>query len=127
MNLGELIEMLGKCDPNHVVKWGFGRPHSWRGSYNELAFDPAKNVTIGSMLENARSALGETFTGWKGGEYVMDEHTPIHLDFDGNCMDNVEWIFLLRYMTGCDELGIVSDYPFDVEVDWNTADSGRKE
>lgn len=27
------------------------------------------------MLEHAKSALGATFTGYKGGEYTMNEYT----------------------------------------------------
>lgn len=79
MNLGELITALEACDPAVVLAEGFGRPCSWRGSYDELAFEPAQNVTVGSMLDYARSAAGASFDGYKGGLYTMDLGTPCHV------------------------------------------------
>lgn len=76
MSLGLVIERLEKADPNKRVKRGFGQPMSYRGSYDELAFEPVKNTTVGEMLVHARSALGKTFEGYKGGDYTMSEYTP---------------------------------------------------
>ena len=73
--LGDLIAALAKEDPARVLPVGFNRPHSYRGYYEQLAFEPAENITIGEMLAAARSALGTTFTGYKGGDYTMGEHT----------------------------------------------------
>jgi len=75
MRLGELITFLEGVDPNLVVPKGFHNPHSYRGSYNQLAFEPCKNTSFGDMLEVARQALNQTYTGWKGGEYKMDQYT----------------------------------------------------
>lgn len=71
MELGELITALEVEDPRKVVPHGFGEPHCWRWDYSELAFDPAQNVTVASMLAHARSAVGTTYQGWKGGDYTM--------------------------------------------------------
>ncbi len=76
MTLGDLIETLEAADPEHWVKHGFGEPHSYRGDYSEVAFTPVDDVTVGSMLAHARAALGQTFIGYKGGEYTMHEFTP---------------------------------------------------
>lgn len=71
MTLGELIIALEELDPDTVFVDGFSTPHSWRGDYSELAFEPEFNVTAGSMLMHARSAVKKTFEGYKGGEYTM--------------------------------------------------------
>lgn len=73
--LGELIEWLEQQDGAKVVPHGFGNPNSYRGYYDDVAFEPAENVTFASMLENAKAALGATFQGYKGGEYTMHEYT----------------------------------------------------
>ena len=85
MNLKTLIERLARENPDRVVAFGFGAPGSWRGDYAELAFEPAKNVTIGSMLANARAALGATYEGYKGGRFKMGEYTTCHVARYGEC------------------------------------------
>lgn len=79
MELGDLIEVLQAEDPAKVCPDGFATPHSWRGDYYELAFDPAQNVTVASMLAHARSAVGATYEGWKGGDYTMDLDSDCYL------------------------------------------------
>lgn len=79
MTLDELIVALAKADRDLVVAHGFGSPHSYRGDYSEVAFEPAENVTVGSMLDYARSADGKTFTGYKGGEFTMGGWTDCYL------------------------------------------------
>lgn len=78
-SLGELIEALEAADPALTVPIGFGRPHSWRGDYSELAFDPAADTTVADMLAAARSAVGATYEGWKGGDFTMSLHTSVYL------------------------------------------------
>lgn len=97
MNLGKLIDQLKKYNPSTKVKLGFGNPHSYRGYYEDLAFEPVENTTIGEMLEHAKSALGETFEGYKGGTYLMDKWTDVWLAQDGYCGEGIGPI-LLQYM-----------------------------
>lgn len=73
MTLGELIAELEKLPPTAVV--GLGNAHSYRGYYNDLAFEPKEGATAAELLAEARSCIGRTFTGYKGGEYVMEEYT----------------------------------------------------
>ena len=75
MILIDLIDWLEKQDPNAVVPHGFGKPNSFRGYYEALAFEPQENVRLGEMLEHAKSALGQTFSGYKGGKYTMEKYT----------------------------------------------------
>lgn len=75
-DLGELIEWLRQQDPTATVLHGFGQPDSYRGYYDELAFEPVEKTTFGEMLAHAQFALGRTFQGYKGGDYTMHEGTP---------------------------------------------------
>lgn len=75
MSLGELIAALEAADPRLILPDGFHNPHSYRGYYEQLAFEPAQNVTVGAMLADARSALGAVYEGYKGGSYRMVDYT----------------------------------------------------
>lgn len=100
MTLGMLIEELRKHDRNKVVRHGFANPHSYRGYYHDLAFEPKVHVTIGEMLDAAESALGATYQGWKGGDYTMDEYTTCWLALEGSADDDDQNIgpLLLKYI-----------------------------
>lgn len=87
MRLNELIAQLEAADPKLIVARGFSTPHSDRGFYENLAFKPAENVTVESMLTNARSALGKIFEGYKGGSYLMNGATEVFLGEYGDCGD----------------------------------------
>ena len=87
--LGDLINWLKLKDPVGVVADGFGEPHSDRGDYSELAFDPKETAKICDMLQHAQSAVGARFTGWKGGEFVMSLHTPVYIGEYGKCGDPI--------------------------------------
>lgn len=99
MVLKELIEFLESQPADKVVPIGFSRPHSYRGYYECLAFQPKENVTCGEMLEDAKSALGKTFEGYKGGEYVMGEYTDVYIAEHGNTGEQIGPI-LMGYMVG---------------------------
>ena len=100
MTLGELIEFLEKRDPSKVVSFGFWSPHSYRGYYEQLAFEPITDTTVGEMLKAARMALGSTFSGWKGGEYTMHDCTECWIANAGNCGEPLGRA-LMRFI--CDE------------------------
>lgn len=83
MLLKELIDILERCELSKTVE-GFGKPHSYRGYYCELAFEPM-TTTIQDMLEAALSADGESYTGYKGGSFVMDGDTEVYIAYEGSC------------------------------------------
>lgn len=87
--LGDVIAWLEQQDSDLVVLDGFGSPHSDRGSYDELAFKPMASARIGDMLAYARSAVSRTFTGYKGGDFTMDEGTPVYIGEWGSCGDAI--------------------------------------
>lgn len=84
MQLGELITRLEAANPDQIVAHGFHNPHSYRGDYYDLAFEPTADITVADMLEAARSAVGTTYQGWKGGDFTMSEHSWCWLSDEGD-------------------------------------------
>ena len=84
MTLDDLIAALETADLTQVCPVGFTNPHSYRGYYDELAFAPASNITVGEMLTAARSARDHWFTGWKGGDFQMTGDTDCWLSLEGS-------------------------------------------
>lgn len=99
-SLKQLIERLEKEDPDKVVPLGLGSPHSYRGYYEDLEFTPKPNVTVGEMLVTARNCIGEAFTGYKGGEFVMGEYSTVWLGHYGSADGQSIGDILLDYMLG---------------------------
>lgn len=74
------------CYPTHF--------DSWRGSYNELSLniclggykkeEQEKELTVSGFLKMCEETIGKTFQGWKGGDFKMDEDTPIWIANSGN-------------------------------------------
>lgn len=82
--LGHIIDRLRAVHPAKVCRIGFHRPHSYRGDYSDLAFEPAEAITVAEMLKAAKSAEEATYEGYKGGEYTMDEHSRCWLSRYGH-------------------------------------------
>lgn len=101
--LGEIIDYLKTQDPKKPVKLGFGPPHSYRGYYDQVSFEPATDTTIGEMLAHAESAIGPTFNGYKGGEYVYHRYTDAWMAEWGRCGDALS-VLLLKFIVGDPEV-----------------------
>ena len=107
LTLGQIIEKLEKCGLTHgdknepkQVDYDFGTAvptslDSWRGNYSELALgyklsgydnndEHFTQTTAETLLSELKSAIGKEFTGWKGGEFVMNEDTPVWVANSGN-------------------------------------------
>jgi hypothetical protein len=85
MQLNELISYLEQLNPGAPFSEGFENPHSYRGYYEQLAFEPTgKPSTAGELLAVAKSAHNQSFWGWKGGEFVMDDYTQCWLAEKGS-------------------------------------------
>lgn len=79
MTLGKLIDVLQKMPADFQVL-NFRNPHCYRGYYSDLAFElPDGTRSAADLLDECRETIGGEFTGWKGGEYIMSENTPIWL------------------------------------------------
>ena len=77
MTLGKLIAALEKLPPDAEID-GLWRPISYRGYYEDLAFQPKEGrVRAGDLLTECRASMGKVFEGYKGGDFVMGELTPV--------------------------------------------------
>ncbi len=84
LTLGEVIAWA-EALPADLEIAGLTKPHSYRGYYCDLAFEPCEKTTAGKLLELCRDAMGRVFTGYKGGHYTMGENTPVWVANYGNC------------------------------------------
>jgi len=91
MSLGDIIDKLKKASPDVFVYFDFCRlipSHldSYRGWYSHLAiaFTEHEYISCEKFLNLLESAVGATFTGWKGGSNRMDRDTPVWVDKPGN-------------------------------------------
>ena len=86
MILLSLISLLEAQPQDNIINFDFCRAvpskiDSSRGSYNELAlgFD-FQHRNVSDVLKMCKDAVGETYYGYKGGEYKMDKTTPVWVD-----------------------------------------------
>lgn len=90
LTLGDLIEVIGKVPPGTPIKFDDGSNpgefDSYRGYYSDLSIQPqSQSVTSDELLASASAALGETFTGYKGGDFTMHKDTPLWKAAYGCC------------------------------------------
>jgi hypothetical protein len=96
--LGAVIAALERADPEADVHFDFAylRPtkvQSYRGFYDHLALgwshasihdDDGKFLRhwprAADLLTELKSAVGQTFEGYKGGRYCMDAEMPLWVD-----------------------------------------------
>ncbi len=77
MTLGKMITALEKM-PSDSEVINLSRPHSYRGYYCDLAFEnDEETCRAGELLAVCKSAMGKVFEGYKGGDYIMKESTPV--------------------------------------------------
>ena len=94
ITLGELIAKLEQQEGSKELAVEFndslhplGDLASYRGYYSDLSIEPGSGAygLVSSALATLQSALGETFTGYKGGDYTMNSRTLIWVDYYGSC------------------------------------------
>ena len=84
---------------------------SWRGSYNEIAIgfsEKGEGPTLSSFYSMINAAIGQEYTGWKGGEYTMNKHTPVWVANQGHSgntavLDIVDDGYVVFIITGLRE------------------------
>jgi hypothetical protein len=103
MLLKNLIKELENQPQENSISFDFcgAAPNgidSSRGSYDELAlsFDFGE-TKVSNLLKMCKAAIGTTYHGYKGGEYVMNETTPVWVDNYG--------IWSSTKITGVHDLG----------------------
>lgn len=93
LTLGKAIERLSKFELTESIRFDYldaypGNPHSYRGYYSDLAFEPCKtteNSKLQGFLASLSHSRNREFIGWKGGEFVMAEDTPLWVADKGDC------------------------------------------
>ena len=102
--LGNLIASLKSMPHDDRIVFDFcgfepTKLNSYRGYYDHLAIgvDASETVrapvSVGDFLATCEAVLGQTYSGWKGGDYFMSEDTPI-------------WVANPGYSTGTAVVGV---------------------
>lgn len=83
MTLGDLITELEKYPDFVTVQFDDGSYpgdfSSYRGYYRDLAIEPTGHewMNVGTLELMARGCVDKAFTGYKGGDFVMDRYTNL--------------------------------------------------
>lgn len=101
--LGGIVKELESLPPDLVLPIGISNPHSYRGYYDQLAFEPAPNVTAGECLKIAKSCIDKRFTGYKGGDFKMGLYTSCWLCEHGRSGGIQLSVFLIRLLVASAE------------------------
>lgn len=88
LSLGQAIAMCEAADQDKVLPFGITHPHSYRGFYEDVAFERTEPQTVREFVAVLRSALGQSYEGWKGGHYTMDEHSDAWFATEGSTSDS---------------------------------------
>lgn len=84
MTLGDLIKTLSGLDSLALID-EITNPHSYRGYYCDLAFERGTGrMRAADALKMCNSCMGKVFEGYKGGDFVMGELTPVWITYEGN-------------------------------------------
>jgi hypothetical protein len=85
LTLGGLITAL-EAMPRGAQVANLRDPGSYRGYYEDLYFEQQFGTRPASeLLADCKEAMGKVFIGYKGGEFVMGESTPLWVATYGRC------------------------------------------
>lgn len=85
MTLGKMISTLEAMPSGSEVS-NLRYAHSYRGYYQDLAFEPNDGMRpAAELLAECKEAMGQVFEGYKGGDYVMGALTPVWIANYGCC------------------------------------------
>lgn len=85
MTLKTFKNHILKFEEDKVFDFSLSTPFSWRGSYDEFAFEVSEGkMNRDSVLENIQRAFTEVFHGYKGGQYTYDNETPVNFEEHGS-------------------------------------------
>jgi len=92
-SLGEVILLLEAQPKGNIVKLDFTDEiptslDSYRGYYEDLSLDYSPNaqpMTVKRLLKQFKDADGETFQGYKGGDFTMHRRTLVWVAEYGDC------------------------------------------
>jgi len=89
--LNDLVNALLQVNPDSPLTFRyFGTPSlrfvSYRGYYQDLAVTSGETdvVTVNEFIFALHKAVGKTYVGWKGGDFVADFDSPIWVVYDAS-------------------------------------------
>jgi len=93
LTLGKFMQVLKEAigtNPKMPVKsdkgGSIGLADSYRGYYSDLAFRPSKKIkTVKNVLDICMVVFNKSLIGYKGGDFLMDEKTPLWISEYGEC------------------------------------------
>jgi hypothetical protein len=84
LDIKTLISLVKLLPKDTLVVPKLSRPDSYRGYYEDLAFEYSNDFqTAAELLELLESCIGKTYTGYKGGDYTCHENTLCWFGFYG--------------------------------------------
>jgi hypothetical protein len=84
LTLGAMIAAL-EAMPADAQVANLRDPGSYRGYYSDLYFHQGEGTrSAAELLAECKGAMGQVFTGYKGGDYVMGELTPLWISTYGH-------------------------------------------
>jgi len=104
IKLGVLIKELELQPQDNYLRFDFPAypdmsVDSYRGYYSDLALgfqDRMEDFRVKGLLSTLKSCIGKTFEGYKGGDFTMDESTPV-------------WVANWSHSTSTGVVGIIKD------------------
>ena len=95
MYLNEIIDELRRVDQNKLLPFRLTNPHSYRGDYSELAFERLDfTSSVGDWVKMLKAQIGQTYQGYKGGEYTMAEYSNVFIAEYGSCGSEINELVL---------------------------------
>lgn len=84
LNLKRLIRLLEPLERTPVIN--LTNPHSYRGYYDDLAFELGEGCMCSKdLLSLCKSLIGKKFEGYRGGTYKMKRGTLLWVANYGDC------------------------------------------
>lgn len=81
MTLGEFKNYIESFPEGKIFDYGISEPFSWRGSYDEVAFQIIQQpMERDEILAKINTAYKQVFQGYKGGDYTYNDYTYIHFE-----------------------------------------------
>lgn len=99
--LGDLRDALRKVPDGQVFLVGFDDAYSYRGDYSEAAVQVATMVPVERMRAVVDGIIGTSKPGYKGGMYLMTEHSDVWIVEDpgsiGETMGSLMWSLMAQW------------------------------
>ena len=81
MELKDFKQQIENAEKGKTFDYGISSPFSWRGSYDEVAFEILEQpMSREGILSKIQEAYENVFYGYKGGEYRFSDWTNVNFE-----------------------------------------------